>query len=162
MLRGAAASGARVEARRNVVSEVFRAGSGKAAHGFTMPPERPISVASDVRGDAGEPRPDHRLIDDDVIPATKSLKKGDCSQILGLRPVAQPAEEVVVDPASVALVEKPERFAVSGPDSRPESVIASFVSQGTPAERIARRPLDVGCVDLVPDGGSYQPYGGKD
>jgi hypothetical protein len=76
---------------------------------MAVTPERAPAIAKHVRRDPVEPGQKLALDDDDRRSPPERLEKDDRGEILGLRPVAQATEEVVVDRACVTIVELGER-----------------------------------------------------
>jgi len=87
-------------------------------------PERSTAIAKHVRRDPVEPGQQLALDDDDLTPPPEGLEEDDRGEILRLRPVAQAAEEVVVDRACVSLVELGERPLVAARARPPERLVA--------------------------------------
>jgi len=103
-----------------------------------------VPVPDDVRGDPVQPG-QHLVLREFLVPAPPGLQEHDREQILGNRPVADPAKAVVVDRPRVPLEQQPEGVRVTTARTRPENRIRnvhlpfmSGVRSGVPDNAHAR------------------------
>jgi hypothetical protein len=89
-----------------------------------MTPLRAPTVPKDVRSDAIEPWQKTAVMDDGFSASSERLQEDDSSEILSLRPVAEPSEEIVVNLARVPLVKRSKRLAITPPRRFPKRVVA--------------------------------------